>query len=653
MITSIDATHTTKILLLSRSLFHCFLMALLYLSQSQSLRAQDTVNGVLWYPPIQLSESAYNAFIPSIALSGDDTIHFTWHQGYPVRLPYRRSTDGGVSFEPTREMILDSSFTTGFANRPKVLATSGRLFIIFGNNDLSKLRMFRSLDAGTNFDSMKEISPYLGVYMESGAILGDTLAIIYPADNGVSLLGEKLLYSTNRGETWSERNEIISGFDDAQVTITPGYFHLTKHYDTGTTLEVLYQRSTNLGLSWSVDTILSVIDWNYSDIPTIAAHQTECGSEVQVLWRDTKYGAIGGFGASVIRRMSIDGGVHWTPEEVLTTIPDGSYPLASISDKIHAITWWGETPIDTLHTIVRLSNNSQFSLSPSTDLTPSAYTAGSMGLVASSKAVHITWEEYTDTTWRIYYRRGRFLNTNAGFSLNQSSIEFDSTTVDYPNYDTISVFNSGIDTLVIGTAMTLDTVNYSVTPPVALIPPGEEAPFLVTFNPQSDGSMSTKLVFYHNGQQSPDCIGVSGEALWREASINYVPSTWNMISSPLIPGPKQSLPLLYSFRNGSYTKEDSLVGGKGYWAKPGDSLVTYVGKGRTSFDFPVARGWNLIGTLTEPVPVATITTTPDSILSSGCYGYTGDAYLVTDTLQPGRSYWVKVKENGIIRLSNE
>jgi hypothetical protein len=78
MITSIDATHTTKILLLSRSLFHCFLMALLYLSQSQSLRAQDTVNGVLWYPPIQLSESAYNAFIPSIALSGDDTIHFTW-----------------------------------------------------------------------------------------------------------------------------------------------------------------------------------------------------------------------------------------------------------------------------------------------------------------------------------------------------------------------------------------------------------------------------------------------------------------------------------------------------------------------------------------------------------------------------------------------
>ena len=58
---------------------------------SRVLLAQDTINGVVWYPPIQISESAYNAFSPSIALSGNDTVHVTWHQGYPVRLPYRRS----------------------------------------------------------------------------------------------------------------------------------------------------------------------------------------------------------------------------------------------------------------------------------------------------------------------------------------------------------------------------------------------------------------------------------------------------------------------------------------------------------------------------------------------------------------------------------
>ncbi len=653
MHTSIDATHKTKILLLERSLGYCFLMALLYLSQSQPLRAQDTVNGVLWHPPIQLSESAYNAFIPSIALSGDDTIHFTWHQGNPFRLPYRRSTDGGVSFEPTREMIVDSSFTIGFANRPKVLASSEKVFIIFGNNDLTKLRTFRSTDGGTNFEPMKEISPLLTSYMESGAILGDTIAIIYPADNGSTLIGRKLIYSTNGGDTWTETNEIISADWDAVISITPGYFHLTKHYDTGTTFEVLYQRSSNLGLSWSVDTILSVVDWNYSDTPTLAAHQTDCGTEVQTLWRDTKYGAIGGFGASIIRRMSIDGGIHWTPEEVLTTIPDGSHPLASISDNIHAVTWWGEKPIDTLHTIVRASNNGLASLSPSTDLTPSAYTAGAYALMVSSRAVHLAWEEPIDTTFRIFYRRGEFLQTNGGFVLDKASIEFDTTGVDSPSVNSVLVVNSGIDTLVIGTATASDSVNFSVTPPVGSIPPGGEAQFLVTFHPQTAGALSTKVVFYHNGQSSPDCIGVSGEALWREESVGYAPSTWNMISSPLMPGPKQSLPILYSFNNGSYTKEDSLVGGKGYWAKPGDSLVTYLGKGMTSYDIPLTRGWNLIGSLTEPVPVASVTTTPDSNLSSGFFGYTGDAYLMTDTLQPGRSYWVKAISDGILTMLNE
>ncbi len=651
MHTSIDVTHKTKTLLLERSLGYCFLMALLYLSQSQPLRAQDTVNGVLWHPPIQLSESAYNAFIPSIALSGDDTIHFTWHSESPIRLPYRRSVDGGNSFETIREMIVDSSFTNHIANRPQVCAEEEMVYLLFANNDPpdshSKIRMFKSSDGGATFSSMAEISTHEAGFIDWSTIQGDTIVVIYPQPSG-----RRLIYSTNEGADWTLSHEVLSGDNDSKVAITPGYFHLTKNYYTGNTLEVRYQRSSNLGLSWSVDTILSVDDWYYSDYPTIAAHQTECGTEVQVVWRDTKYGAIGGFGASIIRRMSIDGGIHWTPEEVLTTIPNGSFPLASISDNIHAITWWGEKPIDTLHTIVRYSDNDLSSLSPSTDLTPSAYTAGAMGLVASSKAIHITWEEYSDTTWRIYYRRGDFLYTNVGLSLDKGSIVFDTTTADSPSVDSVLVVNSGIDTLVIGAAMTSDSVNFSVTPPEILIPPGGEAEFLVTFHPQTAGALSTKLVFYHSGQSSPDCIGISGEALWREESLTYTPSTWNMISSPMMPGPKQSLPLLYSFNNGSYKKEDSLVGGKGYWAKPGDSVVTFIGRGMTSYDIPLTRGWNLIGSLTEPVPVATITTTPDSILTSGFYGYTGEAYVLNDTLHPGRSYWVKVISDGILTMSN-
>ncbi len=630
----------------------CRIVPFLLLLPSQSLRAQDTVNGVLWHPPIQISESHYDSYIPSIALSGDDTVHFTWHQGWPVRFPYRRSVDGGASFEPIREMILDSSFTNELANRPQVCAEGEMVYLFFVNNDPpeahSTVRMFRSVDGGTTFSSMQEISTQETGFIDWSTVRGDTIVVIYSQPSG-----RRLIYSTNKGADWTLSHEILSPGPDPKVVITPGYFHLIRHYDTGITLEVRYQRSSNLGLSWSVDTILSVVDWNYSDIPTIDAHQTECGTEVQVLWRDTKYGAIGWFGASIIRRMSIDGGIHWIPEEVLTTIPDGSYPLASISDNVHAVTWWGEKPIDTLHAIVRVSNSALWSLSPATDLTPSAYTTVALAMIVSSRAVHIAWEEKIDTTWRTFYRRGEFLHTNGGFTLDKPSIGFDTTTVDFPSVDSLLVINPGPDTLIIGTATALDSVNFSVTPPIAIIPPGGDGLFQVTFHPQTAGTLSTKVVFYHNGQSSPDCIGITGEALWREESIEYTHSTWNMISSPLIPGVRQSLPLLYSFNNGGYTKEDSLVGGIGYWAKPGDSLVTFIGKGMTSLDLPVTRGWNLIGSLTEPVPFQTVTSTPDSILTSGLYGYTGEAYVLSDTLQPGKSYWLKVKEDGIVRLSNE
>lgn len=616
--------------------------------------AQDTINGVVWYPSVQLSDAAYDAVIPSIALGSENAVHLTWHAGgAPFRLPYRRSTDGGVTFEPTREMILDSSFTNFSANNPKIVAEQDKVYLLFTNNDppnlTSKVRMFKSIDGGATFSPVQEISPHKAGFIDRATILGDTIAIVYPTPPD----GRHLLYSTNGGSTWLQTSENLSGENDPVVALTPGHFHLTKHYDTGFTLETRYQRSSNLGYSWSVDTVLSEVDWNYSDIPTIAAHQTECGTEVQVLWRDTKYGAIGGFGASIIRRMSIDGGVHWTPEEVLTTIPDGSYPLAAISDQVHAITWWGETPIDTLHSIVRWSNHSQFTLSPPADLTPWAYTAGTLGLVVSNNSIHVTWEESVNDTWRIFYRRGVFLHTGAIFSLSESAVIFDTTIVDSPREDTITVFNSGVDTMVIGTAMTLDSINFDISPPVAVVPPGGTSPFIVTFHPQVDGTLSTKAVFYHSGQSSPDCIGITGDALWREETISTVPSEWNMISSPLAPGDHQTLPLLYSFENGSYKKEDSLEAGKGYWAKPADSLITVTGRGIARMDVPVAKGWNLIGMLTDPLPVAGVTTTPDSLLVSGFYGYTGEAYVLADTLQPGKSYWVKVKEAGVIELGSE
>jgi hypothetical protein len=62
--------------------------------------------GIIWDPPILLSDTTYDAYSPKIALSGDDTVHITWESDYRTnRLPYKRSANG--QFEHTRDLTID------------------------------------------------------------------------------------------------------------------------------------------------------------------------------------------------------------------------------------------------------------------------------------------------------------------------------------------------------------------------------------------------------------------------------------------------------------------------------------------------------------------------------------------------------------------
>jgi len=102
---------------------------------------------------------------------------------------------------------------------------------------------------------------------------------------------------------------------------------------------------------------------------------------------------------------------------------------------------------------------------------------------------------------------------------------------------------------------------------------------------------------------------------------------------------------------GSYVITDPLENGSGYWLKFGsaESLGVY-GYPVTKESINVRKGWNLIGTIDTAVSVSAITLVPTGILNSRYYGYEG-GYHPTDTLEPGRGYWVKVTQNGTLILS--
>jgi hypothetical protein len=100
---------------------------------------------------------------------------------------------------------------------------------------------------------------------------------------------------------------------------------------------------------------------------------------------------------------------------------------------------------------------------------------------------------------------------------------------------------------------------------------------------------------------------------------------------------------------GGYVHKDTMHRGRGYWAK-GDTSMLYEGTYVGAETVDVRQRWNIIGSITEPIPVSEIETIPPGIIQSPFFEFTGLTYAVATTLNPGRAYWVKVSQDGEIIL---
>jgi hypothetical protein len=68
-----------------------------------------------------------------------------------------------------------------------------------------------------------------------------------------------------------------------------------------------------------------------------------------------------------------------------------------------------------------------------------------------------------------------------------------------------------------------------------------------------------------------------------------------------------------------------------------------------SVTIDVHPGWNLIGTISTPLPAQQVITVPPDNLCSDFFKFQ-DGYCRADTLLPGRGYWIHVKEEGQLIL---
>jgi hypothetical protein len=140
-----------------------------------------------------------------------------------------------------------------------------------------------------------------------------------------------------------------------------------------------------------------------------------------------------------------------------------------------------------------------------------------------------------------------------------------------------------------------------------------------------------------------------------------VEAGWNLLSLPLVVtnGIKSTLfpsatSQAFIYEN-SYLSKDTLQNGYGFWLKfDSDEPIPISGELIYINTIDVRTGWNIIGSLSRPAPVDSITTIPPGIIVSGFFGYAqGIGYQETDTIQPGFGYWVKVGQDGYIILHSD
>jgi hypothetical protein len=243
----------------------------------------------------------------------------------------------------------------------------------------------------------------------------------------------------------------------------------------------------------------------------------------------------------------------------------------------------------------------------------------------------------------------------ATFTINTKNIIFSDVNVGNNKRDSVTVTNPGSSILNIS-SVTSSYGEFTVSPVSFSIGPMSSQKFYITFTPVSSGIKTGYLVFAHNAITFWDTINVTGTGALLSFAAT-VGANWNLVSVPLTVSDyakavlyPTSVSEAFAFQN-TYNAETVLTKGVGYWLKFDQAQTVNISGLPLNLDtVAVVSGWNLIGSISNSILVASINQIPSGIVSSSFYGYQTGYYLA-DSINPGRGYWVKVNQDGKLVLN--
>ncbi len=249
---------------------------------------QSDDGGSTWGADTRVTNDAYASDYPSVAIEGS-IIHVVWADlrnatsTDDYEIYYKRSTDGGVTWEPDIRLTNNPSYS-GY---PGVVVSGSVVHVVWeddrdGSGDIYYKR---SADGGLTWGA-------------------DTPLTNDPADS------------------W-----------DPYISVNDSVVHITWEDDRNgsSNYEIYYKHSTDGGITWGADTRLTNA-LNVSEYPSIAVS----GSIVHVVWEDNRNNG----NYEILYKQSMDNGSNWGADIRLTTA-SGLSQLAhvALSDCIVHVVW--------------------------------------------------------------------------------------------------------------------------------------------------------------------------------------------------------------------------------------------------------------------------------------------------------------------------
>jgi hypothetical protein len=279
------------------------------------------------------------AQIPSIAANGL-TVHVVYeqhHPGWPVQVAYRRSLNGGFSWEDP--VILNSD-----AIRPKVACEGDSVYVIYDITDEPRHSRFRrSLNNGADWSEETVLEPE-AVNADIVACDGIVYYVYWDTPSSIEIF---LRRGLNGGELWENPVQVSESPDHhsqiPRLSVQPGGTVCVSWMDYENSPMMwtgyIYTRtSNNYGIDWEPIQVVSESYYClYNDIEI-------CEGAIHVVFMDERYGSEH---SNIHYRQSPDGGINWLPEErICADSSQSQFPvIAAASDQVSVAWEWHQVGV--------------------------------------------------------------------------------------------------------------------------------------------------------------------------------------------------------------------------------------------------------------------------------------------------------------------